>query len=630
MDITQAYLPVNTGTQLNNKRNNTIPSTNNMPSMKNMYASDYWNTVREDERNRSNKLYSEATSPFDTGVVPKPAYADMFMRTDNDLSVIGDNNKFQSLSGEMITKEKFKHNNMQPYFKGTVRQNLDPAANETLLKNYTGRSDLIQHKKEQECLFQPVPNMGNVCGMSDNTEFYQSRVIKPALRNNDFPIKQIHVGPGLAAGFTSQPDGGFSQNKTLDYSRPKTVDELRVLTNPKLSYELPTQGPKGGISQRGFVGKVSKNRTESWYEQTPDMWLKTSGSYFKETARPVVDTKPTARVDTHIEYNGIANAKNTQPGNSDTDSYNINSITIYDNERQTTQGETILGNLKSTVNAIVSPLLDVFRHTNKEYTIDAPRESGIMKVQIPEKSTTYDPVNHMMRTTIKETLIHDTTINNLRGKDKPTAAFTDQAKQTIRQTLPLKDTTRNIGVTTYKVTSYNTDAVKTTIRETIPCATDELGFIGGQITGTQGGYKITDIEVQNTQKQFISDNDYYGVSESATDFRHTSDEMYNNAEIDGTREAINLGTEHIPGAGGKYTSLAPDKVDMEIKKLTSDYMNQRENNNITRVANVVKPIETCEVTKQAVHFLNANENRLDTSLLSSLKSNPFNININPI
>ena len=628
MELSQAYSPINTSS-MNKPRNSNVPSNNNMPSMKNMYASDYWYSVRNDEKTRSTNLNNDALNPYETGVVPKPAYASMFMSTDFDSS-LESNNQIKSLSGETLSKENFQHNNMKPYFKGTVRQNLDPNANQSLLNNYTGRSDLIQHKKEQECLFEPVANMGNVCGMADNTDFYESRIVKPSLRNNDFPIQQIHVGPGLAAGYTSNPDGGYSQNKTLDYTRPKTVDELRVLTNPKITYELPTQGPKGGISQRGFVGKVSKNRTESWFEQTPDMWLKTSGAYLKDRLRPVFDNKPTSRVETHIDYKGVADGKAAQPGNSASGDFNIDSYEIYDNERQCTQGETMLGNLKSTVNAIIAPLLDVFRHSNKEYTIDAPRESGIMKVQIPEKPTTYDPVNHMMRTTIKETLIHDTTIANLRGRDKTTAAFTDEAKKTVRQTLPLEDTERNIGVTTYKVTSYNTDAVKTTIRETIPCATDELGFIGGTVTGTQGGYKVTDIEVQNTQKQFTSDKDYYGVSESATDFRPMSEEMYDNAEIDPTRESINLGTDRVPGAGGKYTALAPDKIDMEVKKLTSDYMNQRETNNITRVATVIKPIESCEVTKQSIKDLNFNEDRLDSSLLSSLRSNPYNININPI
>jgi len=41
------------------------------------------------------------------------------------------------------------------------------------------------------------------------------------------------------------------------------------------------------------------------------------------------------------------------------------------------------------------------------------------------------------------------------------------------------------------------------------------------------------------------------------------------------------------------------------------------------------PIKECAVTKPGV-LLNANENRLDGAILSSLSSNPYNIGINPI
>jgi hypothetical protein len=621
MDLSsQMYNPMNKFANNQKKQ----PS---MPSMKNMYASDYWDVVRKDELSRGTVKTQQSRNPLETGIVPRPAYANMFESIE---PVDYNANSFISLSGEVMNKESFKHMNMVPFIKGSVRQNMDPRANETLLQNYTGRSDLIQHKKEVECFFEPTPDNGNVCGMPDNTEFNISRVVLPTLRNNESPIDKIYVGPGLAAGFTSEPTGGFAQNSTLDYARPRNVDELRTLTNPKLSYELPMQGPKGGISQRGFLGKFNKNKPEGWYEQSPDMWLKTSGANYKDRNRPVQPMKPTSRVDTHIEYEGIAAATDYQPGNADKDDFNVGSHYVYDNERQTTQEPSVLTNLKNTVNAVISPLLDIFRPTRSEYTIDSKREYGMMHVQVPSKATIYDPVNHIMRTTIKETLIHDTTLNNLTGPERNTAALMDDAKKTVRQTLPLQESTVNLAAPS-KIQIYNADQVRKTIRNTIACTTNELGFMDA--SDGIGAYNIYDaptIDLRQTQKQYTSDVEYKGISKSMEDFRPMSEEMYDNSQISINKEEIIMHSDYTPNGAGDFTSLDPDRIDMEIKKLDRDYMTQRENNNITHVDTVIKPIECEAVTKQSIRLLAENDGRLDSSVLSSLKSNPYSMSINPI
>ena len=51
----------------------------------------------------------------------------------------------------------------------------------------------------------------------------------------------------------------------------------------------------------------------------------------------------------------------------------------------------------------------------KEYTVESERGVGNPSIQIPEKATTYDPDNHIMKTTVKETTIHDSEMTNLSG-----------------------------------------------------------------------------------------------------------------------------------------------------------------------------------------------------------------------
>lgn len=612
------------------KRGIVSPPPSDIPSMKSVYNSDYWTSVRADERSRGESKWNQSASPFETGVVSRPAYASSFSGID-ERAAANKPQSIETLAGTTLPVGDFVHNNMEPFFRGTVKQNTDPYINETRLERMTGRGDLYMHKKEVECFFEPTAGFANVCGMADNSDFYMERTMNTRARNNDVPFEQVRVGKGLGLGFTSEPSGGFHQGNTLDYARPKNVDELRVATKPRLVHELPIQGPKQGIAQRGFIGEVSKNRPETAYEQTPDMLLRTKGAVTKEMGRPVIDLKPTARVEGNVEYIGVAN-NGVVAGKGEYDDLGKSSIHVYNNERQTTQNESIITNITSAVKSIIAPLLDVFRHSTKEYNVDAARTFGNMQAQIPEKPTTYDPVNHAMRTTIKETLIHDTTINNLKGPERVTAALADSAKTTVRQTMPVQETTRNVSATTYRVTVYNVDAVaKTTVRETTPASGSQLGFIGGAVTEGTGAYDYVKVELDPTQKQFISDYQYEGVATSKSDFRAVSDEAQRNAEIDGTREALNVAAGHTPNGAGGFTSLDPSNIDLAARKLVSDSMAARTVGNVSRVVQSQPPyVSACDITKPAMPMLNAAADRLDTAVLGGLRSNPFAISVNPI
>jgi hypothetical protein len=608
-----------------------VPETRDKPSMNNIYSSDYWTAVRKDEQRRGGEMYANAQSPLTTGVVPKPAYASMFAPQEAP-KTYPDNQKYvSSLSGQDIPVEQFTHNNMQPYFRGTAKQSLDPFANSTLLESHTGRGDLLMHKQETQCFFEPTANYTNICGMPNNADYYMSHIQAPVARRNEFPIEQIRVGPGLNKGFSADPSGGFQQADTADYLGYKTVDELRPLSKPKVNLQEGPQGPMKGTTQRGAVGEFAKNRPDTWYEQTPDQWLKTTGSVFKESGRPVQNVKPTNRVETHVEYEGHASGA-SQPGQGDKHDYGKGSIMVYDNERMTTETRTVVSNLTSVVKAIVAPFIDALRHTPKEYTVDAARTYGTMSAQIPSKPTLYDPVNHMMRTTIKETTIHDTQVANLKGPNEGTTHLMDDAKTTTRETMPVEDTTRNISGRTYRVVVYSPDAVaKTTIKETTDGAKNEFGFIGGPVEKMTGAYSHIEVQVPNTQKQFVSDNDHYGTSKSTNDFRPVSDAAERNAEIDGTREALNIASGYTPNAGGLYTGLDPDYVDVDSKKAMVDSLAPRATGNVTRVnQTTAMHMSPCELSRGAPNALNGNEQRLDPGVLASLKSNPYNLNINPI
>ena len=609
-----------------------VPEARDKPSMTNVYASDYWTAVRKDEQRRGNEMFTNAKAPFVTGVVPKPAYASMFAADDAQKTFMPGQKTVPSLTGESIPVESFTHNNMQPFFSSKVTQNVDPNANSYLLERFTGRTEMIKPKEETKCFFAPTADMTNVCGMPNNSDFMLEHTVKPYLRNNDFPIDQIRVGPGLGLGYTSQGSGGFHQASTLDFSKEKTVDELRPLSRPKVTLESRAQGPKTAVTMtRGLVGEVAKNRPDTAYEQTPDMWIRTTGANTAQAERPVQVVKPTARVDSHVEYSGHTAAAATQPGQGAAHDYGKSSIQVYNNERQQTETRTVVNNVTSVVKAIMAPFLDILRHTPKDYTLDAAREYGNMSAQIPSKPTLYDPVNHMMRTTIKETTIHDTGVANLKGPESGVVQSDDDAKTTIRETMPIIDTTRNMNGRTYRVIMYNPDAVaKTTVKETTENAVNEAGYTAP--FNPEGAYTYIEVKMPHTQKQYISDYEYYGSGESKTDFRAPSHEAYDNAEIDGTREAINLAAGHTPGAGGLYTNTDPDNHHQDTRKAMIDSMAPRAAGNISRVYQTTPAaLDGCQVTRPAVNdMLTDNSRRLDPALLNALKSNPFNKSINPL
>jgi hypothetical protein len=360
-----------------------------LPSMTNIYDSTYIKKTNETDRKIAEKVYKEALNPKKT-------------------------NRIMSLTGEMVDENTFTHNNMDPYFGGNIRQNMDIDRNAVLLENFTGVSDIPKQKCEVKTFYDKTKNMGNVFGVSNNNDYYRDRIEQPKLRNNEVPIQQIRVGPGLNQGYTSKPVGGFQQFEDGEIARAgeKCVNELRVKTNPKETFKgRNVDGMKAKLP--GTVGKVNKNLVERFYEQTPDMLLKTTGANLKPSSIPQYNVKETNRLDTTIEYQGTAkgnlkrkveegvkptsrqqleatgirNAVLSALGLGQNDDYGKGNVIVYNNERDLTSTKTYQGNLTSLIKAIVAPIEDFVKVTKKQEYVDNPRHFGQISAQMPEKIT---------------------------------------------------------------------------------------------------------------------------------------------------------------------------------------------------------------------------------------------------
>ena len=649
-------------------------------SLDNMYSSTYYTDVKRDELIRGTKMYNKAQNPMETGIVPRPAFASMF-------SQIDDTN--DNLSGMQMERQDYTHNNMVPFLKGNVTQNVDVERMSNYTDRMSGNDSLYMKKQEVPCLFKPTIN-DQVCsrGMQNNDEFLKSRVVDPLSRNNEFPIQQIRVGPGLNRGYSSAGVGGFQQSDTLKYAAPPDLQANKPKTDQtSKTFKIPFQGPKtNNVTKRSMTENVVKNLPQRTFEQNKENFFVTTGAYNKPTERGNQNIKETNAPLGHIEYTG--NAKDTVNLQNTNDDYGKANVVVYDNERNNYETKTVVTNLTSLVNAVVNPLVDTMKNSIKEYLIDAPRQEGMMNPQMPQAVTVHDP-NDITRTTIKETTIHDaeklnlkgedgtytalqddvktttkeTTIHdaeklNLKGEDGTYSALQDDAKTTTKETLlhdaqqlnvkagegtyteiqdkartttnetlGVKDVYRNIGGVVYRTVSYSTDLVaKTTTKETTIHKSE--GFLGGILEGLFGGYLSSNPFAKDTNKQ--STHDQYIGSGNTNIKEQMSHLATDNAEIDGTREKMLIDAGHIPNGGqSSLSKINNGTINMKANKSIVESLAPRKMHNVEKVYQTTPNSNVNGITKESSQ-LNSYENRLDKNTLSSLKNNPFNIQVNPI
>lgn len=241
-------------------------------------------------------------------------YTDKYV-TKNNYQQNTNNNDYSriqlGLTGEPIDKSNFRHNNMQPFFGGKIKgagPNAD--ANESILDNMQGAGS--QHFKKDEIapLFKPEENMSWQNGAPNNTDFYMSRMNAPTAMNNVTLWDQQRVAPGLNQGYTTDGTGGFNAGLNgRDLHRPRNVDELRVENNPRNTFEYKNpQGPAtSGVKNPGFLGRVEKKLPEKYFASGPDRWFTTTGNEIKPTNRSVILMSEENRETTSTDYFGGGN-----------------------------------------------------------------------------------------------------------------------------------------------------------------------------------------------------------------------------------------------------------------------------------------------------------------------------------
>ena len=535
----EKYTSKNTNENLINK--------NEKPVVDHVYSGKQFNKTQEDIIRKANKKYNESLKPYENKVIPN-----------NMKHVKTDKHIHSRLADVDMAPNDFKHNNMVPFFGSKMTQvNVDNNRMQSKLDTFTGTGNFYKKKKEVENFADIKQNVNNIAGQENTLEFQKTRYVGSTYVTNYLPFQQEKVGPGLNQGYGTDPTGGFQQIDTRKFELPKNVDELRQGSNPKSTYEgRVVDGQKEVLP--GDIGEVYKNRVESTYEQTEDMYLKSGNSAnSKETQRPCVNLKQTNRSDLTVK--------------------------------------THQSNLTSAVKSITAPLLDIMRVNKKEYTVMHGRPMGNLQNTNPSKMTIYDP-NDVARTTIKETLIHDARVGNIKG---------------------------NYGIEKNIIYDPN-DVARTTMRET----TESKGKTGnvGNVQNSDA-YKNIKVDMRTTDRQLTSDNQYYGVGDSAADKQMLYDDKYN-ATINEVRDILLKERKPTKTSVKLYNEIDHTHLNPNKSKLECDQHNTRQTGNLGRVMNEIPTTDRINITKDKPVYRNDASDRISPDILAAFNNNPYSQPLN--
>jgi len=541
-----------------------------------------------------------------TNDVIKPISSNNNMPENNNTNdAINDSSILSHLTGHIMHKDKFLPSGTEPFYSRKTTQNVDFTKPNLQLAAATGRDpDKRKQKKEIEPLFKPTAELTNVQGSAIYNSNIKHRLNTSRYITGERPFEQIQVGPGLNKGFVSEGSGGFQQNDTRDYIMPKTIDDLRTINNPKLTYKGRTLAPKKSIDKRSTMGTMFKNRPKKMFEKTQKDFFITTGAIKRESGRSTILIKNTNRkISKSImgnpnknigEYDKNSNYKVSKKlsycnniarnfdGEHKTTDYGKSSFFLDINKRNITELRTHTTNVAKSVKSLFLPLTDMFRNTTKETT---------------ELNTN---IGNMALTT------H---ITNLKDKENV------QMNTTIRETLDIRENTGNVNRTEQGI--YVTDP------SDVPDATNKemsmnINYFSQPVNEQGNGYMTNKHEVRPSNRDNMH-NEYIGTGSSNNKESMSYSDMYN-AIISGAKEETLKG--RTPTTSNMTLTNGANNINLKIKKLDSDYMNNRAKT-INQINSLGLNIDHYKQSSVIMKNNVVDNSRFVPDILDKMKNNPY-------
>ena len=322
------------------------------------------------------------------------ARQDKYMLSKSRISENESNNIFENMAGETVKYGDINHNNMQIFYNN--KSNGGPSFREydQILDNYTGNGSYDVAKMESAAFFKPEDNLQNVYGNQNTNDFMQSRVVASNVQSNTKPWEEKQVAPGIGLGYDGVAEDGFNSGyMNQSMWAPKSVDELRTVNNPKLTYKLDDHvGPAlMPVQNRGIQGKIVKQGPDTYFTNDNNLGMVAGGISAQAKAPKQMITQEN-RDTTSVSYYGIKgpgdenksyvdgtysethkqqlppnpfinmSAQNINPTNES--NYGRSGYNALPNNRSTTRSE-YYGSLGNIVKQVVQPIVNGLRHSKK-------------------------------------------------------------------------------------------------------------------------------------------------------------------------------------------------------------------------------------------------------------------------
>jgi hypothetical protein len=490
------------------------------------------------------------------------------------------------MAGREVRPKDLKVKGMVPYYKKNTGQNVHGSGQAgQFLDNMIGSGNYHHKKEETAPLFSPEDHLQNVNGSPSTTEFMQTRINPSLSMNNVLPFSQQYVGPGLNEGYSASGSGGFNSGSLARNEwLPKSVNELRVETNPKITFGLEGhEGPAGApIKKMGKMGKMEKHLPEGFYHNSPNRYLTNTGDTIAPAARSFNIPKNINRTSTSVQYAGGASvgfgqqsapkrplhkASTTQQlsgpplapvGGQISQNYldhSTKSYQKYGNNRTIQKDPHATRGAKALVNALTSPFTDLLKPTRKEYYSVAKRNTG------------------------------------------------------------------NIGSLVSSSPSFNPgDRTNTTIKETTSFNPFLKGARPSMVSG-QGGYTINNPYLKATQKSSL--HDYY---QGGATYSNSKPASYNSSFNATTTTSRGQADRTNPGG----TQLFNGSINQTNSNLKSN-MHSSYLGTATPISGAPPSSISDSATRIPVqNYENLNSERMDSQLLNAFKNNPFTHSLNSV
>jgi hypothetical protein len=533
------------------------------------------------------------------------------------------------LSGIKMEASDFTHNNMVPYYRGSVKQNMESSSSVNILDAHIGRGSTDIGKREQGPLFDPHREpTGNPYGMESTTDFMQDRIVAPSGRAGERPVEPEMVGPGINNGFSSLPAGGFQQFEINEVLRErKSVDDLRVASKPKISYQGQVIPGKSLALQRADLGETRKYRPDTFFiNQDGERNFTTVGENSAPTERPTEIMKFQTRTETSSEFIGPAGSTDFKA------TYNVPSfraplVRQHDGFGYRNADGSNYGTVNTDAKNNDFGRAGYELQTNqRNVTSERGQALNLVVAGTPSALQLYNP-DEPARPTVRETTGANDYVGIARGEVQKLTVYdpNDVARTTFREFIGVNDYVGIAGPASaaQKLTVYDpTDITKITGRNTLMEPDHALNVTRAGMPGA-GTLKVPD-GVRDTQKAAISArSEYSGVAGSAN---AKGEQVYDFAyamRSNPTKEAIAAGRTPIAGNGSLGVFNGEDYINLQYRKIDSDSLNDRANT----VSRIVGPPMGKEVIgllrpKQAFNMDVAQDRNIH-DILDTLSDNPY-------